>query len=292
MDAPLADAIDGVIEIWRHIQEEVRETGSTAVDPPQTGDIAHQLTNLINGHQEEAEELRASANPITRRALIEENLELEALAWSSSQATAIRGEVWRQREVARLSEAIGNTLTTAITRKSSELTARYVTQELRDSFAEELKAVSGRPPRVQLSPRPGERGVSHYKLELVAPAVGTSIEPVVSEGEFRVIGLAAFLSELSTEPSSSSVILDDPVSSLDIENRGLRCRSPFDTRRGTTGGNFYSRHCLFDFPDGGSQKAQHRNTDIIGFQNTYGRRNDCGRCSMGGTDLPQAGGLL
>src|SRR6202008_1409324 len=46
-------------------------------------------------------------------------------------------------------------------------------------------------------------------------APGVTVTDVLSEGEGRALSLAAFLTELSTAPSCSAIIFDDPVSSLD-----------------------------------------------------------------------------
>jgi len=44
---------------------------------------------------------------------------------------------------------------------------------------------------------------------------------VLSEGEQRCIALAGFLAEVSTQPSQSGIVFDDPVSSLDHERRAV-----------------------------------------------------------------------
>ena len=45
------------------------------------------------------------------------------------------------------------------------------------------------------------------------PDIETS--EIISEGESKAVALAEFLAEISCSPTSSGVIFDDPVSSLD-----------------------------------------------------------------------------
>lgn len=67
----------------------------------------------------------------------------------------------------------------------------------------------------------GAKGVMYHKVAFDdAKTSGWGVQEVLSEGEHRCIALAAFLAELSMQPVASTVILDDPVSSLDHTRRG------------------------------------------------------------------------
>src|SRR5690606_6322953 len=62
----------------------------------------------------------------------------------------------------------------------------------------------------------GAKGKQYHFLRLDEhDAQHVSLKDVLSEGEHRCIALATFLSELSLSSHHSSVVFDDPVSSLD-----------------------------------------------------------------------------
>ena len=167
-----------------------------------------------------SKQLISASDPENGRLLRDEANELAAKKWLSEHKQQIEEEVQRLLTCSRLDDALSHTVTTGITAKTTELTRTYVTDGLRTSFETELEQLTSIAPRVELVARPGEQGVSFYRLQLVgAGAHEANIGAVLSEGEQRAISLAAFLSELSTEESQSAVVFDDPISSLDVRNR-------------------------------------------------------------------------
>jgi len=178
------------------------------------------LRDTIEQLEAQVQELRAASDPEKSKPLREKAADLEAKAWLADRREQLIAEVERQKRQARFRCAIDDTVTTGITRKATELTQRYVTDKLRAAFATELSSITGDAPNVTLVSRPGEKGASYYRLELYGATVDDAeIDRVLSEGELRAISLAAFLSELSTEETKSGVVLDDPISSLDVHNR-------------------------------------------------------------------------
>lgn len=181
---------------------------------------ARQLASIIDSTGVRAEELRAASDPEKIQSLRDRELQLEAKHWLSDRQDQIAGEIQRQHRHAQMKLALSDTVTTGITRKSTELTKRYVTDELRTAFGNELANMSGEPPKVELTGQPGEKGTSYYRLQLSGAILNhAEIKSVLSEGELGTISLAAFLSELSTEETKSAVVIDDPISTLDVWNR-------------------------------------------------------------------------
>ena len=64
----------------------------------------------------------------------------------------------------------------------------------------------------------GSRGALYHKLQL-RRAPGTDVIRVVSEGEARCLSLAAFFAELHTASAESTILFDDPISSMDHDWR-------------------------------------------------------------------------
>ena len=144
--------------------------------------------------------------------------ELKDRSWLSSVIEDDKKEIERQKSLATLAECLRDTETTTISTKSSALTDAVITSALRDRFAEELQALNLRSVRVELNPAGSRQGAKLYQIRFVgSPKLG--IEKVVSEGEHRCLALAAFLAELATADDRSTLILDDPVSSLDHVHR-------------------------------------------------------------------------
>jgi hypothetical protein len=109
---------------------------------------------------------------------------------------------------------LDDTKTTAVTRKSSEVTKLAVTEQLAQSFKQELANLKFEHVEVEMVAAGGSRGALYHKLQL-RRAPGVSVPKVVSEGEARCLSIASFFAELSTAADRSTILFDDPVSSLD-----------------------------------------------------------------------------
>jgi hypothetical protein len=186
--------------------------------PPLVDSAALKL--LITQLSAEVRELKAAADPDKEQQLRAQVMELRAEAWLADRREQAIQEVQRLSRIRCYERARTLTATTGITQKVTELTQRYVTDELRTRFTAELSNITSIMPRVRLVGWEGKKGVSYYRLQMDGPLESeVAAQDVLSEGELRAISLAAFLSELSTEETQSAAVLDDPISSLDIHNR-------------------------------------------------------------------------
>jgi hypothetical protein len=80
----------------------------------------------------------------------------------------------------------------------------------------------------------GQKGRAFHSLALgMKGGTNVPMEEVLSEGEHRCTALAAFLAEVSLQESASTVVFDDPVSSLDHARRQYvaRCIAEIGKRR-------------------------------------------------------------
>jgi hypothetical protein len=55
----------------------------------------------------------------------------------------------------------------------------------------------------------------YFKVTLEGNQLGLSVDKILSDGEFRIISLAAFLADVEGHADKSTFIFDDPISSLD-----------------------------------------------------------------------------
>lgn len=192
------------------------------VDPPALGaSLAIELEQLAKAADTEADAADASANPSEKDKLQQELLTLDERARLFVERDRVLAEVDRLRYREKVSACLCATETNAITRKSTELTKSAVSDALCSRFESELRGLGLSHLSVVLDPTGGAKGTLYHKVHIRrADGKGfTEVELVLSEGEQRCIALAAFLTELSTQTSKSTIIFDDPVSSLDHERR-------------------------------------------------------------------------
>ena len=161
----------------------------------------------------DANTLRTSADPAVRLALTQELAELEARQRLANQLGAVERFVQDSQVHATLSRCHAALNPAAVSRKLTSLAATHVTEALAASMNAELKAL-GYKRRVQpdLSGRT-ELGVTKVTLRL--QEITAKASKVLSEGEQRALGMAMFLAELESLPHTSTVIFDDPSTSLD-----------------------------------------------------------------------------
>ena len=145
--------------------------------------------------------------------------ELEARQLLADHLSSVLEEIERKKKIAAYQMCIDETRTNAITRKSSDVTKRAVTEQLTRSFSEELEGLRFHHVEIQMVAAGGSRGALYHKLQLQR-APGVEVSKVVSEGEARCLSIASFFAELTTAADRSAILFDDPVSSLDHNWRG------------------------------------------------------------------------
>ena len=180
------------------------------------GDFVSDMNAVVAQLERQAVSAAGSADLEQRKKLEQELAELKAKEWLATVVGDVKEHIMRLCAIKKLKDCISQTSTTKITKKSKELAKEYVTDQLRDAFAAEVKKMQQgiRRLNVELAATAGELGSSYYCVQLVG-APKADIGAVVSEGEHRCIALAGFLSELATEKSQSAIVFDDPVTSLD-----------------------------------------------------------------------------
>lgn len=153
-----------------------------------------------------------------REKLVTECNGLKARRWLAQVKDDVLQQVDRYRSIHILQQCQRDTRTTGITEKNTSLAHTIVTKEFCQRFAREVKAVGLRTLSINLSDVARKKGETKFGLRLVQ-ADGHKISDIASEGEQRCVALAAFLAELSQASHQSSLIFDDPVSSLDHWHR-------------------------------------------------------------------------
>lgn len=180
--------------------------------------LAERILCEAKSLRERADRLLKNGEEEAKDKLQQELLELEAREALGKGLEAILGEIERKKALAAYGACLEDVGTTAITRKSTNVTKRVVTRRLAASFQAELKSLRFTHLEVELKEAGGRRGALYHKLAL-RRAPGADLPRVVSEGESRALSIATFFAELSTATDRSAIIFDDPVSSLDHDWR-------------------------------------------------------------------------
>jgi energy-coupling factor transporter ATP-binding protein EcfA2 len=181
-------------------------------------DPSTSLGTLEKGLIEEAVVLEASMDEAARSALVVEGAELDACRRLSELKAAVLLAVEKYVLIGRLlacSTAAGTT--TAISRKSTQLSETMATKEVMDALNDELLQLNLDKLKVVMKPT-SSKGRTQYKLVLEVLSK-TDAKDILSEGEQRAIAIASFLAEIKLGKGLGGVLFDDPMSSLDHVRR-------------------------------------------------------------------------
>jgi len=212
----LAEKVRKVLQDAAGIQSEIKNIVSSGGEIPARGlgpGLDGELRSTATALRQRAEELQGQSLALEPETAAELK-ELESRVSLRAHLQSVIEEIERQKRIAAYKQCADDTQTQPITRKSTELTKRLVTDQLRKTFQDELSKLEFSHLAVEIQAAGGARGALFHRL-VFSNAPGVIVTDVLSEGESRTLSLAAFITELSTASSDSGIIFDDPVSSLD-----------------------------------------------------------------------------
>ena len=205
--------------LWRHRQIMRRHAQPTEVfDTPIVVWPRHALTEQIADIEARAAALVDEAGSPARTAMLSEKTELADRQWLAGVKADVIAEIGRLQQIAKLEEAQRETATNRITAKSTEIAQALVTDALRAQFAREVANFGIAGLAVELRQQSSAQGVPRFRVVLTREP-NAPVGQVLSEGEHRCVALAAFMAELATTENKSTIVFDDPVSSLDHMHR-------------------------------------------------------------------------
>lgn len=165
----------------------------------------------------EAKVLEDSMDEKAKAALVSEKAELDARLRLSDLKGAALDAIAKLLLIEKLKACFDAAATTAISRKSTELSKTIATKEVADALNDELKKLNVHELKVMMKPEsPG--GKTRFKLVLEVQGNATA-KDILSEGEQRAIAIASFLTEVNLSKQRGGIVFDDPVSSLDHRRR-------------------------------------------------------------------------
>jgi energy-coupling factor transporter ATP-binding protein EcfA2 len=171
-----------------------------------------------NAHSKSLDELAAKydedAKRDNREDIKKKLSSLQARKWLSEHRAAIDEEVSRLKLLTQIKEAKRSADTTALSRKKGELAETLITDAFVQRFNAELKALGASQVKVELVKSKVSKGRVLHKLQLRG-ASRCGLVDVLSEGENRIVSIAAFLADVTGKSSQAPFVFDDPISSLD-----------------------------------------------------------------------------
>lgn len=188
---------------------EQREVPS--VDTRHPKDALGSLSQEFNDRITQADSV---LDPEGRAKLENEKQELEDRALLANIKDDIEAQIERLKEIAALKTKVKTTARTSVTNKNKELSELLVTGALRNRFAREITKLDLNTIPMELNKTRDRKAQSYFRVEFVGYP-GQPLGEILSEGEHRCVALAAFLAELVTSKDYSSIVFDDPMSSLD-----------------------------------------------------------------------------
>lgn len=165
--------------------------------------------------EEQALQNDQDAAGLERPQLEKEKLNLEARLWISQQAPAIGVEMARLKALKDFDDWKLTANPRKVSIKAGELSAKIITQEYVSRFNRELQALGAARLKVELVKTRAELGKALHKLQLAGAKQAFGVDLILSEGERRVVSLAAFLADVANKPGPAPFVFDDPISSLD-----------------------------------------------------------------------------
>lgn len=188
---------------------------AVAIEPPD--ELLIEIARRAESLEHDALQNDEDAKNFDRERAMKEKLDLEAQRWTAQQATAIHCEIARLKNVRKYEkwEKLANSR--KISLEASRVAEKVITQAYVDRFNQELKMLGASRIKVELTKTQTKKGQALHGLRLKGVKLTTENAPekILSDGERRVVSLAAFLADVAEKPHAAPFIFDDPISSLD-----------------------------------------------------------------------------
>lgn len=151
-----------------------------------------------------------------RLALQKQFADLQYHKWVYDSKSVIETAISNLKKKQELSNANSYTKTNKITAEANQLAGVLITDAYIKRFTEELKKLAPKI-KVKLKKAPSHKGSTPYQV-LIDTDSGINCKPedILSEGEQRIVALAAFFADATGREAKTPLIIDDPISSLDL----------------------------------------------------------------------------
>ena len=212
------DTIDIITTITSFYQK-LRDRKNSILNLSSPENLTHNLTfeeintffdSCIQTLQNKVELYKQASIDFNAQKEMETNL--KAQHWLSQHLDMIDTKLL----ILKYQNALKSANTRTISVLKSELSELIITQDYITHFQQELQKLGASHIKVDLIKSKTSKGKIYHKIILKNAVQNINISNVLSEGEFRIVSIAAFLAELDTTMLNKPFIFDDPISSLDL----------------------------------------------------------------------------
>lgn len=180
------------------------------------GEFLETLKTRSEALEREAQQFDEDAKTFDRSSVENQENELKARKWISQQVEAVQKEIDRLKKVKTLDDLARLTNSRNISLKAGEIAEKIITTAYVERFNAELKSLGAGKILVELVKTRTEHGKALHQIRLKgATSIPTLPESILSDGERRIVSLAAFLADVVEKPYTAPFVFDDPISSLD-----------------------------------------------------------------------------
>mgnify|MGYP000025751128 CR=1 FL=1 len=207
-------------EIWGNIQQVINDLKKEH-DEMLTGyvlpeEVFKPIVELTESIEEQIQQHDSDAENFDKDPLTKDLNDLKAKQWASGYIDAIIEEVDRLGEIQSYEQWTEFTNPRAISIKAGDVSKEVITEAYIDRFNSELVSLGAKNIKVELVKTRVEHGKVKHKVQLRGVvSISARAPEILSEGEHRIVALAAFLADVTGKPQKSPFIFDDPISSLD-----------------------------------------------------------------------------
>jgi hypothetical protein len=214
-DTTLRDKIETYCDTFNKRSEKFTSAeGIATLTQLPSEDLLSELETIATNLEAQSKAFDEDSKATKREELTNQAQELTAQKWLSQQQPAIEAEIERLKKLHILEKAQGLTHTRALSDKKADLAEVLVTEAFRERFDNELKLLKASRLKVKIESQT-HKGQVFHQIKLKDAKQSARAGEILSEGEFRIVSIAAFLADVEGRKGNAPFVFDDPISSLD-----------------------------------------------------------------------------
>ena len=216
IDAALAETVAErfAAALARKMQWQAYAGEGTAPDALPQNDLPERLLNLATDADRQADTISRAQDASGRAQLLAESDELEDRQRLSTRIAVLKERRTLLKRRDAFTRAQSACRRNEVTRKANQWVDEHLTEGAKKLFGKEIERLKLGYLKVELS-RQSSPTETRYRNNLTGGTGFKRVSDVLSEGEQRALSLAAFFTEAALERPGGTLIIDDPVSSLD-----------------------------------------------------------------------------
>lgn len=188
---------------------EYNDESEDSVPLPSFDNFKGETKKLIEEKNSEIEALKSFVESYDKQ--VQTRDYLKSKKWFSVNKTNIK----LKRIIFQLTNILVKFKTNNITKTKNSLSEKLITEVYIERFTSELSALNpSKSIKVELL-SDGKKGKTSHRVCIKGAITAKKTDEILSEGEARVVSIAAFLADLNSISKTQAFIFDDPITSLD-----------------------------------------------------------------------------